>query len=432
MPTLKNNLLIFLALFITSLHFFRIGDMGFFTIYVMVGLILFSQIPIRFILSILFLIYSFFLWIEISCYLVIFRLVFHIPALRLCIILGTVILIQLIAIMVCLNSYTTLQDDLKKHGFSVLIFLAVFILLIFLREKIKLPILIFDRFGLRLGNLEAFFLGLYGAYLGSKFIDPISHYKIRKKIWAIFSIVFFTQLFLGLFVNKGFLMTGKLHFPIPALIIGGPLYRGGGYFMLGLFLSTILLVGPAWCSHLCYVGGLDAITSSLKKTNKTQKLPRRFAWFNLFITIFLALYFRYFHVSWDIVFFSVAFLGIISLIFIFFLSPIQGKMTHCISWCPLGLISLALGKISPFRMKVDGNKCKSCKVCVQKCPYQAIDFTHKAVINGYCTLCGDCIASCPHEAIHLSCLDKKNTLFYKIFLFFLVVLHILFLGLARI
>ena len=45
-------------------------------------------------------------------------------------------------------------------------------------------------------------------------------------------------------------MTGKLHLPVPALIVAGPVYRGSVGFMLILFLCTILLVGPAWCSHL--------------------------------------------------------------------------------------------------------------------------------------------------------------------------------------
>ena len=34
--------------------------------------------------------------------------------------------------------------------------------------------------------------------------------------------------------------------PIPAMILAGPLYRGEGFFMPLLFLSTIFFVGPAW------------------------------------------------------------------------------------------------------------------------------------------------------------------------------------------
>ncbi|HDJ22855.1 MAG TPA: 4Fe-4S binding protein [Candidatus Aminicenantes bacterium] len=62
-----------------------------------------------------------------------------------------------------------------------------------------------------------------------------------------------------------FLMTGKLHLPVPALILAGPIYRGTLSFMLILFLVTIVLVGPAWCSHLCYVGAWDDIACRRKR-----------------------------------------------------------------------------------------------------------------------------------------------------------------------
>ena len=54
---------------------------------------------------------------------------------------------------------------------------------------------------------------------------------------------------------------GEMHLPVPALILAGPLYRGEGFFMLFLFLSTVLIVGPAWCSWLCYVGAWDNVSS---------------------------------------------------------------------------------------------------------------------------------------------------------------------------
>ena len=433
MPTLKDKIISFIALILSGCHFLRMGDLNLVGIYLVTGLLLFSQIPIRFLLCIILLIYSFFVWINISYHLVMFRIAFHMPFIRLILILGTVIIFELIAILILINSYTYIKKDLKKYTLPLLTFLTVFALLIFLRSKIQIPILILDRFGLRLGILEAYLLGLYGSYLSSKFIHPSAHFKMRKKIWSLFSIVFFSQLFLGLFVNKGFLMTGKLHFPIPALIIGGPIYRGGEFFMLFLFLSTILLVGPAWCSHLCYVGGLDAIGSSIRQNNyNNKKLSRKFAWFNLCLTIFLALFLKYTKPPNDIILIIVANFGILSLVFILFISPLTGKMSHCISWCPLGLLSPGLGKINPFRITVDTNECKSCSICVKRCPYEAIDFKEKAKINGYCTLCGDCIALCPHDAIHLTFFGKKSYFAYHTYLFLLIVIHTLFLGLARI
>jgi polyferredoxin len=60
-------------------------------------------------------------------------------------------------------------------------------------------------------------------------------------------------------------MTGELHLPIPALILAGPVYRGEGLFMPVLYTVTILLVGPAWCSWLCYIGAWDDFAARRRK-----------------------------------------------------------------------------------------------------------------------------------------------------------------------
>lgn len=71
-----------------------------------------------------------------------------------------------------------------------------------------------------------------------------------------------------------FYMGGKLHLPIPAMILSGPLYRAELSFMNILFISTIVLSGPAWCSYLCYFGASDNYSVAAKsraiKTLKTK------------------------------------------------------------------------------------------------------------------------------------------------------------------
>ena len=431
MDTLKNRTLIFFTLFLASLHFLRIGNYGYFGIYLICGALLFTDFPIKYILSTSLLIGSFFLWLKITHELVYFRILSHLPYLRLILIMGIVTLFNMFVILYIFSHYESLKQDIQDNFLSIFVFIAIFSILMFIRAKLSIKPLILDRFGLYLGNLEAFLLAVYGAYLGNKLKDPKSHKALRKKIWLLFSLVFFAQLFLGIFVNNQFLMTGKLHFPIPALIIGGPIYRGHGFFMICLFLSTIILVGPAWCSHLCYVGGLDAYTSSLRKTSKIR-LIRHISFINLFLTFLLAIIFKLLKFPQDTLILVVSSFGIISLIFIFILSPFLGKMTHCISWCPIGIVSCTLGKVNPFRIRVDEKKCTSCGICEIKCPYQAISIDKTAKINFFCTLCGDCIAICPHNAISITYLKKKKNIARPIFLFLIIVIHTIFLGLARI
>ncbi len=94
-----------------------------------------------------------------------------------------------------------------------------------------------------------------------------------------FSMVFFAQLLLGLAGIEKLLMTGKLHLPVPALIIAGPLFRGEGVFMLILFAATVLLVGPAWCSYLCYIGAWDNYAATAQK--RPGRLPSWRPWLRM-------------------------------------------------------------------------------------------------------------------------------------------------------
>lgn len=118
-----------------------------------------------------------------------------------------------------------------------------------------------DRLVGGLGWAEMVVLGLYSAFLVQKMASAENTSGIRIVIWTTFSVVFFLQFILGLAGIEKFLMTGKLHAPVPAVVIGGPIFRGERFFMPILFLSTIVLVGPAWCSHLCYIGSWDGLSA---------------------------------------------------------------------------------------------------------------------------------------------------------------------------
>ena len=109
----------------------------------------------------------------------------------------------------------------------------------------KNPLLIGERLFPYGGWIQVILAMLYGGWLCYKMQDRQERPKWRKRAWLLFSIVFFGQLALGIFADPIFLMTGKLHLPIPAVILAGPLYRFDGLFMPILFISTLLLSGPA-------------------------------------------------------------------------------------------------------------------------------------------------------------------------------------------
>ena len=66
------------------------------------------------------------------------------------------------------------------------------------------------------------------------------------------------------------------------------------------------------------------------------------------------------------------------------------------------VISKPKWKIEPIISVVDETKCKSCGLCVDKCPYGAIRLEKPKpaqIITASCHGCGTCVAECPQHAI---------------------------------
>lgn len=55
------------------------------------------------------------------------------------------------------------------------------------------------------------------------------------------------------------------------MLIAEPIYRGEKSIMTLLFLSTIILPGPLWCSQLCYFGAVDNLFAKGKMKRRPIK-----------------------------------------------------------------------------------------------------------------------------------------------------------------
>ena len=323
----------------------------------------------------------------------------------------------------------------KKYSLAVYVFLFVVFLLSFVQLKVDNPMIILELFIKGGGWLEIFFIGLFGAFIVYKMQDPGRTAKWRMVSWTIFTIVFFAQLALGLLGFEKFLMTGDLHLPIPAMIISGPLYRGELSIMTLLFLSTIIITGPAWCSQLCYFGALDNIASSRKKAVKGEIKNRSAIKFTLlFLIILITIILRWFNVDLLISTLIAALFGVIGLLIILFVSGKQGKMVHCLTWCPIGTIVSYTRFINPFRMYIDMNSCTLCNICTTSCNYDALN--RKDIESGKpgitCTLCGDCVSSCHASSIKYKFFKMKPEPARRLYLFLTISLYAVFLALGRI
>lgn len=315
------------------------------------------------------------------------------------------------------------------------VFLFTAFCLSMVQLKVESKMLLLERFFDKGGWIEIMIVSAYGALVAWKMYDIKQSAKWRLLSWSIFSAWFFLQLFLGITLDSIFLLTGKLHLPIPAMMIGGPLYRGQLSVMTILFLSTIVLSGPAWCSHLCYFGALDGQFAKRGKAGREILHKNRTALKGtvLLLIIAFALAFRWLGVSALVSTISGLVFGIIGLLVILKFSKKKGKMTHCIMYCPIGTLVNYLRFVNPFRFKIN-TSCTQCMACIKTCRYDALNINNikKKKPGITCTLCGDCISSCHDNAIGYVLFKTNQETARLIYLFISISLHAMFLALGRI
>ena len=321
-------------------------------------------------------------------------------------------------------------------------------------------LLVFERFFPQWGSLQLALAGIWAA-CAAGWLSSKKAPKVRMRLWRLFSLVFFAQLVLGLAVESRFLLSGHLHLPVPGLIVAAPIYRGGGWFMLGLFGFSTLIAGAAWCSHLCYFGvwdasaakshaggpsGLPVATAACAAGHDSpaaapQPFPHRApAWLAhlrlalLAFTLAVPLLLRLTGAPVDAALACGLLLGLLTVPASLLISRKAGYAAYCRGLCPLGLLAKWLGRLAPWRVRRTGS-CRRCMACVRVCRQDALgDPATSSGANADCTLCRDCVAVCPQKALSITCYGLPGTQTWAgpTLVALLAALHAAFLAMARI
>lgn len=441
MKTRQRHLLMLLpvaALLLLGAHSLRMGDAGLVAALAgLVGLMVTRHGFVRHVATAA-LAWGVLVWVETSLGLIGFRQAAGMPWLRLLSIMTGVVAFTLFALWLVAGRAGGRWFDRGDHaGPRAAVFLLTVIGLALIRSRVPFPILLADRYFPGWGWLEIMALGVYAQWIVGLMLAPKGHRRNRPRIWAAFSAVFFGQLVLGLAGMESMLMTGTLHLPVPALIAAGPVFRGEGFFMPILFGVTVLLVGPAWCSHLCYIGAWDDIMSRRGPGPAPSALLRRLSvagrGATLVLAVGAALLLRAMGVpGTTAVLFAAAF-GLVGVGIMALVSRRLGLMAHCTAYCPMGLVANVLGKVSPWRVRI-GQECTGCGACFTRCRYGALDADRVAQGSPAlsCTLCGDCVSACAHGQIGYRFPGLTGEAARTVFIVLVVSLHAMFLGVARI
>lgn len=378
-------------------------------------------------------------WVRTTVFLVGERQAAGEPWVRLVAILGAVIVLTLAGAYL-LGTQPVLTRYGAERGSTRASLGAAFLALVLLvpvQLVVDPPGLLLERFVPTFGWLELAGLSLYAGWLAEVMIQPALSPLWRRRVWRLFSAVFFGQLLVGLAGAESFLMTGELHLPVPALIVGGPLYRGAGFFMPILFTATVILVGPAWCSHLCYIGAWDDVAArGVKgKARRPGQLPRWHRRLQIAIlvgTVVTALGLRFAGAPWQVALAVAAVFGIGGVAVMVLWSRRLSAMTHCVSYCPIGVLSTTMGRLNPFRVRI-AEGCDGCGACSAACRYGALRTEHIAALKPgpSCTLCGDCVTRCRSDRLGYRFFNLDPLRARAIFITLVVALHAGFLGVAR-
>lgn len=422
-----------LSLILLAAHYLRSGDIS--LVFAIIGSITFVFIKRRWsrYISAMILVAGIPVWIMSFSGAIHQRIAAGLPWIRLSVIMGLVILFFIFISFLCFKSVKSIKKRETDLWAGAAVLLTV-VLLIIGRWKAPYQMIILDRFIPGSGMTEIVFLGIYSGFITELFLTLKNTSKLRVRIWAGFSVIFFLQFILGISGMDQFLMTGNLHIPVPAVIVGGPVFRGSGFFMVTLFFVTIAAAGPAWCSYFCYFGAWDNVAA--RSAVKCGSIPAKNILNRILILAIIVLtayLFRIFYLS-EIAAASAAIcFGITGLIIMRVISAKRGVMIHCTSYCPIGLIAALTGKISPFRMRIE-KTCSSCMACSKVCRYGALGNneikSHKPGLT--CTLCGDCVNVCHNNSIHYNFFGLSPKKARALFTVIVVSIHAVFLGFARI
>ncbi len=322
-----------------------------------------------------------------------------------------------------------------KLRWAILTAVAIAVLLSMVQITTDPPLLLGERWFVGGGWLQIILAAAAGGWLYTRMYPVSTRSRWRKRTWLFFTLIFFTQLLLGLCLDPVFLLSGELHFPVPDLILGGAIYRWQIGFMPLLFLITVLLSGGAWCHQLCYFGALDAWAARkadhVHPLDSSRRQQIRLSILTLFIIVALSL--RLFGVSalWATVW--AAGVGGLGLCVLLFGSFPRRQMIHCTLYCPLGTAVSYIKQFSPWRFRIT-DRCTGCLRCTAHCPYGAL--TRSDIQQGKpgrsCTLCGDCLPHCPHQALGYHFPGLKTSTAERLWLSVGVTLYVCFLMLARI
>ena len=182
--------------------------------------------------------------------------------------------------------------------------------------------------------------------------------------------------------------------------------------MIGLWLAMSLVLGKAWCSYACIFGGIEEGFAAVAKRPRLRRLDPRLRlvpWaILLFIVLFSAALFEPVYCMWLCPFKTVTEypavrsletaiqMGIFLILFaaLVIVLPVSHQEADAVRLLlPIRRVQSLFGKINPFEIRFDREKCVDCTLCQTVCSTMSLSAESiregRTLMN--CSRCGACV-----------------------------------------
>lgn len=203
-----------------------------------------------------------------------------------------------------------------------------------------------------------------------------------------------------------------------------------------IFISTMLLAivfRRSFCGQLCAFGALQEFFGNLgrkifkgRKFVVPTKIDRIFRYLKYLVLIFTVAMSWMTGILWITPYcpynalghmadfqslISVYLIGFILLI-ITLVGSFLCERFFCKYLCPAGAFYAIIGKISPFAVRINKEKCIDCGLCNEICPVNVniMDAKKEKITDPECINCNECVNACPKEGALNAGFSKKTVL----------------------
>ena len=273
-----------------------------------------------------------------------------------------------------------------------------------MKKQIIFPLVIwlfFMTIALSLGLIVHLFYLFNFAYIGTCVAVGLFLHMMKFKYarqMVLFAVGLYMFVYLGIISHENMQIEGFW-----VLLFNGVFFAAVLHYLIAKIFGP-LLFGRAWCGYACWTAMiLELLPYKVPKNPRKRIGFIKYIFFAVSLGFGVILFFKKVPYMGNIMFWSfvagnILYYGI-GIIFAF---VFKDNRAFCKYICPITVFLKPASYFSLLRVKIDTEKCISCKRCKKVCPMDVdmVNNSRKRLNGTECILCLNCIEECPKRALH--------------------------------